>query len=308
MRKFQEDTGIQKTTMQNYLSKLKKFFFYIELHASYRFSNYKKHPWDKILDGVRARIQQGAQKHKKRRIRELQKKVPTLDQVQNVNAMVVEFLQKDLEQKFLEYKELAALNFLVLSFRLNCRSGPILNLNWYHVHCIKKNGYLETDHHKTGSHYDVTLKIEDDQHLWLKRMRKQFIKEFRISPTLVFPTSCNTVDHSMARTIRVVLGNLFHGPDVQKDFHATAVRKMWDTHFYRNKDSLGDKFTAHFEQTGHSEATALRSYVVPGDRMETLQIYLEQLSALDEAPTKTSSTTASRTASNTLSKTPSETT
>ena len=109
--------------MQNYLAKPKKIFSYIELHASSRFPNNKNHPWEKILDEVRVHIQEGAQKHKKKKDKELQKKVSTLDKVQRVNAMVVEFLQRDLGQKVLEYKELFALNFLILSFRLNCRSS-----------------------------------------------------------------------------------------------------------------------------------------------------------------------------------------
>ena len=73
--------------------------------------------------------------------------------------------------------------------------------------------------------------------------------------------------------------------DVDKDSHSTAVKKMWDTHFYRNKDSLGHMFAAHFEQTGHTELTALKNYVVPGDKIQTLQIYLDQLSILDEQGT-----------------------
>ena len=103
VRKFKEETSVQETTMQNYWAKLKNFFSYIELHASSRFPNYKNHPWEKIVDEVRVRIQQGAQKQKKKN-KELQKKVPTLDEVQRVNTMVVEFFQRDLGQKVLEYK------------------------------------------------------------------------------------------------------------------------------------------------------------------------------------------------------------
>ena len=180
VQRFQEETGIQKTTMQNYLAKLKKFFSYIELHASSRFPNYKNHPWEKTLEKVRVHFQQGVQKQKKKENKELQKKVPALDEVQRVNAVVVEFLRRDLRQKVLEYKELSALNFLILSFRLNCRSG---------------------------------------------------------------------------------------------------------THFYRIKDSLGHMFAAHFEQTGHTKLTVLKNYVVPGDKIRTLQIYLDQLSILDKQGT-----------------------
>ena len=296
--------------MQNYLAKLKKFFSYFELHSSSRFLNYKNHPWEKILDEVRVHIQQGAQKQKKKKNKKLQKKFPTLDEVQRVNAMVVEFLQRDLGPKLLEYEELAALIFLILSFRLNCRSEPILNLTWDDVQTIKQTGALETSQQKTGSFYDVKLKIED-QHVWLKMMRRQFIKEFQTLPTFLFPTSNNTVDHSMSRTIRTVLGNLFHHLKVvDKDSHSKAVRRMWDTHFYRNKCSLGHMFAAHLEQTGHTELTALKNHVVPGDKIQTLQIYLDQLSKLDKQGTyrlQTPSSEKTPTCAQTLShgKTPS---
>ena len=95
--------------------------------------------------------------------------------------------------------------------------------------------------------YDVTLKTEEDQRSWLKRLRKQYIKEFQTHSDLVFPTTVNTVDHSMSRTIRSVLTDLL-GENPNKDFHANSVRKMWDTHFYKNKESLGSAvFASHLE-------------------------------------------------------------
>ena len=166
----------------------------------------------------------------------------------------------------------------------------MLNLTWDDVHTIKKVGRLDTDKHKTGRLYDVTLKIEDDQHSWLKRLRKQYIKEFQTHSELVFPTTSNTVDHSMSRTIRSVLTDLF-GEKLDKDFHANSVRKMWDTHFYKNRESLGSAaFTSHLEQTGHTAETALRSYVVPENKINALNIYLSALSNLDESTTETKST------------------
>ena len=122
----------------------------------------------------------------------------------------------------------------------------------------------------------------------MKRLKRQFIKEYRICPTLVFPTPVNTVEHSMSRNIRIVLGNLFADDlkDLDKDFHANSVRKMWDTFFFKNKESLGSVFAAHLAQTGHSEATALRNYVVP-DKLQMLQMLLDQLSLLEDATTPT---------------------
>ena len=278
VRHFQESNGLKRITMCSYLGRLKKFFNFLELHAAKRFPHFKTHSWDKVLDELRVRVQIGAQKEKKRMKKELQSKVPSLTEVQRVSSMITDFLNKDLADKKLKYKELSAMNFLILAFRLNCRSGPLLNLTWEHVRTIKKTGSLDTDQHKTGRYYDVTIKIENDQHAWLKRLRKQYIREFVTHSDLVFPTALNTVDHSMSRTIRSVLTNIF-GDSLGKDFHANSVRKMWDTHFYKNKENLGSAvFTSHLEQTGHTEATALRNYVVPGDKTNTLNIYLNALS------------------------------
>ena len=43
---------------------------------------------------------------------------------------------------------------------------------------------------------------------------------------------------------------------------------MWDTHIYTNRDdNLGSgKFSSHLEQTGHTEATAVRNNVVPREK------------------------------------------
>ena len=290
VRNYQESYALKRITIGNYLSKLKKFFNFIELHAVKRFPHVKEHPWEKILDEVRSRMQLGAQKEAKRTRKHLQRKVPSLTEVQQVNSMVVNFLNKDLADKKLKYRELCAMNFMILSFRLNCRSGVLLNLTWEDVHTIKKTGSLETDRHKTGRFYDVTVKIEADQQTWLKRLRKQYIREFKTHSDLVFPTSCNTVDHSMSRTIRSVLNNLF-GDAIEKDFHANSVRKMWDTHFYSNREAMGAVvFNSHLEQTGHTEATAIKNYVVPGDKTKTLNIYLSALSNLEQSSVGTEST------------------
>ena len=70
------------------------------------------------------------------------------------------------------------MNFMILSFRLCSSSGPLLNPTWDDVRTIRKSGSSDTDQHKTGRLYDVTLKIEEDQHSWLKRLRKQYVREF----------------------------------------------------------------------------------------------------------------------------------
>ena len=74
----------------------------------------------------------------------------------------------------------------------------------------------------------------------------------------------------MSRTIRSVLSILF-GDAIEKDFHAISVRKMTDNHFYSNREAMGSVvFNSRLEQTGHTEVTAMKNYVVPGDKMNRL--------------------------------------
>ena len=205
-----------------------------------------------------------------------------MQKVQEINFLVQDFLNSDLTERVLHYRKLSTLNFLILFFRLS-RAGPLLNLTWDDVRTIKKAGFLDTDAHKTGKFYDVTIRIECDQHKWLKRLIKRFIKELKISSNLVFPAPTNIVEHSMAKNIRVVSSQLFEKRS-DKDFHATAVRKMWDTHFHNIRKSYKDSvFNSHLEQTGHSANTARDKYVIPVDETEVLRTYLSELSKLQDS-------------------------
>ena len=68
-----------------------------------------------------------------------------------------------------------------------------------------------------------------------------------------------------------------------KDFHATAVRKMWDTHFHNNRKNFNDSvFNSHLHQTGHSATTARESCVVT-EKSEALKTYLSELSKLQDS-------------------------
>ena len=205
VRKFKIDHSLKRITIAGYLIKLKKFIDFVEVHAIDSFPNIKKYPWEKVLAEVRTRYQSAAQKEKRQKSKELYAKVPTLKEVQEINFLVQDFLNSDLSERVLHYKELSTLNVLVLSFRLNCRAGPLLHLTWEDVNVIKKVGSLETDAHKTGKYYDVTIQIQSDQMKWLKRLKSRFVKEFRMVPTLVVASPTNKVEHSMSKNIRAVL-------------------------------------------------------------------------------------------------------
>ena len=83
-------------------------------------------------------------KREKKKTKELYAKVPSLDEDQRLNNLVQDFLNKDLEEKVLHYKELSALNFLILSFRLKCRPRPPLQLTWKNVSLQKMGRWRET--------------------------------------------------------------------------------------------------------------------------------------------------------------------
>ena len=251
VRDFTEDYSLKRITIGNYLSQLKNFFTFLKLHSANQFAGFSKHPWDDVLKEVRKRYSKSAGKEKRRKTKELQAKVPTLLQVQEINGLVTSFLNKDLEDRVLHYRELCALNFLILSFRLNCRAGPLLHLTWNDVEVIKSEGKLDTDRHKTGRYYDVTIVLQQDQLKWLRRMRRRYVKEFKQEPSLVIASSVNRVEQSMSKNIRSVLAHLFEDKVGNKDFHATAVRKMWDTHFHNNRRQFKDSvFNSHLQQTG----------------------------------------------------------
>ena len=154
-------------------------------------------------------------------------------------------------------------------------------MTWSDVKTIKKTGYLETERHKTGRYCDVTVRIESDQQKWLKRLKSRFVKEYRTEPNFVFASPTNKVEHSMAKNIKSVLSQLFD-KDYCKDFYATAVRKMWDTHFHNRKKFKDSVFNSHLQQTGHTANTALHSYVVPAERSEAIQVYIDELSKLQD--------------------------
>ena len=65
MKSYQESDALKRITIRNYLSKLKKFMNFIELHAVKRFPHFKEHPWDEILEEVRSRMELRAQKEAK---------------------------------------------------------------------------------------------------------------------------------------------------------------------------------------------------------------------------------------------------
>ena len=237
-------------------------------------------PWNKVLDETRVPYQKGSRSEKRRVMKEKFLKVPTFKQTRVLYKKVVAELDKDLKTHDLKYKALMVFNFFILSLRVNCRSGPLLDLTWEDVDEIKRVGHIETSRHKTGHIYDVAITIQDDQLPWLNRMRKQYTDEFQVASEKVFPSSTNLREHSVARFMREVFLKFF-GDEIstvlEKDFHSNSLRKMWDTYVHKNRDKIPlDLREMHLRQTGHSEYTSQNNYIVPGLN-PSLQLYQDVL-------------------------------
>ena len=64
---------------------------------------------------------------------------------------------------------------------------------------------------------------------------------------------------------------------LEKNFHQTLFRKMWDTYVHNNRDKiLLDLREMHLRQTGHSEYTSQNNYIDPGLN-PSLQLYQDVL-------------------------------
>ena len=117
-------------------------------------------------------------------------------------------MQCRFERNKLTLEELKVFNFVSLSCNMNGRVVPLLDLTWDQVERIKKHGNITEHKHKTGHYYDQEIKIHQEQFPWLKRLRKEFKKKHGYRSELVFGFLLDTKDHSLAATIRKVLGNI----------------------------------------------------------------------------------------------------
>ena len=170
----------------------------------------------------------------------------------------------DLREKELTLEELKVFNFVSLPSNMNGRVGPLLDLTWEEVKRIKKLGKITSDNHKTGHYYDHEIKNHQEQFPWLEHLREEFEKKHGYRAKLVFGTSLNTKDHSLAATIRKVLGNFFDEEILEKDYHETPIRKMWDTYKHYNADqNPAEERAFRAIQSSHRPDTAERNYITP---------------------------------------------
>ena len=280
VRKYVQERGLSKASVISYLSTLSTFLDFLDVHCRKTFPHINDVSWQKVLKEIRIPFQKSAHKEKRKMQKQKFSKVPSFQEVQLLYKRVMEKLNEDSELKNLTYKDLMVFNMFILTVRINCRSGPLLSLSWDDVDKIKEFGFIETDRHKTGVAYDVSIIIEPEQISWLDRLKEQHFAEFGVNSSMVFPSSTNGMEHSYARFLRQVL--LQHFPDVshEKDFHSNSLRKMWDTYMDKNRELIPDSLRRmHLKQTGHSESTSRSNYLVPGDCNPIVQLYSSYLSS-----------------------------
>ena len=264
VREYVQERSLTKSTMVNYLVLFEKMVDYIRAYKRSLLPVIMENDWSRIIKDVRKKYQKGSLKEKRKTKRDLFEKVPEMEVVAVVVNRIEEICKADLREKKLTLEELKVFNFVSLSCNMNGRVGPLLDLTWEEVKRIKKHGKKTSDNHKTGHYYDQEIKIHQEQFPWLKRLREEFKKKHGYRAKLVFGTSLDTKDHSLAATIRKVLGNYFDEEILEKDYHGTPIRKMWDTYMHYNADQIPAEARAfHAIQSSHRPDTAEKNYIMP---------------------------------------------
>ena len=264
VREYVQERSLTKSTMVNYLALFEKMVDYIRAYKRTILPVIMENDWSKIIKDVRKKYQKGSLKEKRKTKRDLFEKVPDMEGVAVVVNRIQEICNADIGEKKLTLEELKVFNFVSLSCNMNGRVGPLLDLTWEEVKRIKKHGKITSDNHKTGHYYDQEIKIHQEQFPWLKRLREEFKKKHGYRAKLVFGTSLDTKDHSLAATIRKVLGKYFDEEILEKDYHGTPIRKMWDTYMHYNADQIPAEARAfHAIQSSHRPDTAEKNYIMP---------------------------------------------
>ena len=166
-----------------------------------------------------------------------------------------------------------------MNIRLNIRAGPILALTWDDMTKIREDGYILSSEHKTGSYYDITITVDEDQLKWLERLKEQYFTEFNTISSAVMPSSANDTEHSMARNIQQFVFKEYDQTG-KYDYNSNAIRKSWDTYVNRNAGRMSSAALAsHYQQSGHTKETATKEYVRPQEALTILQFYRNELDA-----------------------------
>ena len=264
VRENVQERSLTKSTMVNYLVLFEKMVDYIRAYKRSILPVIIENDWSRIIKDVRKKYQKVSFKEKRKTKRDFFEKVPEMEGVAVVVNRIEKICNADLSEKKLTLEELKVFNFVSLSGNMNGRFGPLLDLTWEEVKIIEEHGKMTSDNHKTGHYYDQEIKIHQEQFPWWKRLRKELKKKHGYRPKLVFGTSLDTKDHSLAATTRKVLRKYFDEEILEKDYHGTPIRKMWDTYMHYNANQIPAEARAfHAIQSSHRPYTAEKTYIMP---------------------------------------------
>ena len=238
LREYVQERSLTKSTMVNYLVLFEKMVNYIRAYKRSILPVIMENDWSKINKNVRKKSHKGSLKEKGKTKRDSFEKFTEIEGVALVVNRIEEICNAVLGEKKLTFEELKVFNFVSISCDMNGQVGPLLDLTREEMKRIRKHGKITSNNHKTGHYYDQEIKIHQRQFPWLKHLREEFKKKHGYRATLVFGTSLDTKDHSLAATIRKVLGKSFDEEILEKDYHGTPIRKMWDTYMHYNADQI----------------------------------------------------------------------
>ena len=275
----------EPTTVIIYLSHFKTFLEYCDCYEKNRLEkDFSLSTMLKAVRDTRRHYSIAVSKCRQKRAKERFEKVPSLSQVSNRQQEVLKTLNADLKKQHLSLNQLKALNFFLLQIRLNVRSGPLLNITWSAFDTYLRNGLVyETNEHKTGKFYDVAIKMESDQVLFINELRQRMNFEFGSPSVFVFSNKKNCPETRMAFLISEAFTDLYGDNPEEVRFNANSVRKFWEKRVTELQLNENEK-QAHLAQTAHSETTANKHYkrVSHADRQAVLNIYKEQLENIPE--------------------------
>ena len=283
VKRIKERRGLQPQTILVYLASFKKFVEYCSLHEEEVSTYLNLKVMTAAIDEVKKAFADAATRAYRVVANQMRSKVPSHDLINNRLRAVMKLLSRNLEEDNLSYKDQQALNFFVMQVRLNCRNGPILDLSWADCETIfQTDEPLETDKHKTGKYYLVSLYVHKDQRKFLLQQKLTFEKEYGISPFYVFSSSKNKIEKSFSKHLQEAFAKFFNENAEEVRYNANSIRKYWERRWLTLKKSAPEGVSkAHFAQTAHSEQTAEVNYLgrqgSKEDRLGLLKLYEKDL-------------------------------
>ena len=216
----------EPTTVIIYLSHFKTFLEYCDCYEKNRLDkDFSLSTMLKAVRDSRRHYSNAVSKCRQKRAKDrFVESVPNLLQISNRQHEVLKTLNDDLNKQHLSLNQFKALNFFLLQIRLNVRSGPLLNITWSAFDTYLRNGLVyETNEHKTGNYYDVDIKMESDQVLFLNELRQRTHFQFGSPSVFVFSNKKNCPETQMAFLISEAFTDLYGDNPEEVRFNANSV-------------------------------------------------------------------------------------